>query len=242
MPTINERDIVFVTADNAEEVLKYFQENLQFKRRFSALTMTERENRKNEAEDILAVHPGKKKYPRKWRSHLSYFYEQDLSYYHEIKGEFDEAIAVLENFPRNKYAPEIYVQLISLYERQERYEDAKRTYKRVPKYRVGICLRKLPFEQFLVCGCGTEQKRFVEGFDEMAQLLNQPEPKSQIQLTFLARLREEDIQLCHRSRVVKPQISAELHACLLHKLGEYLKDPMRKPHALLYSGVPDVTL
>lgn len=221
-----ERDIIEVSLEAAREFYEQLQRSLKGKFDFVSKSSSEIEDLKQGAQDYLSSNPGSLNYHSlESRVHLSWYYEK--------KGDFDQAIKVLEEVVntaesshKRLYHPALYAQLIYLYELRGEYKKASAAYESVAKYRPAVCLRMLPHNQVLVCGFSTHEPSFVNNFDEVSDLNGK---RGGIHLGFLGRIRTQDIQN------IRGEITEEQHVLLLEKLREYLKDPLRE-----YLEMPDL--
>ena len=151
----------------------------------------------------------------------------------EVQDDLPEATNVLEDVleklsERQEDRSDVYIPLGSLYERQERYDEARHAYeegeKSGLKLRSAICLRKLPptyYKEFLVCGISSQITRTEANFDEVVgntvdNSVKLNAKQSVIRVGFLGRIRTEEIVGSIG------EISTVRHRRLLKKLSEYL--------------------
>lgn len=221
--TPQERDIIQISLESSREFWEKLQENIALKGKFALLEPDERSSRIKKAQETLNEKPRH----MMARIHISWSYE--------INGQLEDATRVLEEMEPihsgNQLGTLALSQLISLYERQGRYQDAHATYERVARYRPAVCLRMLPHNQVLVCGFSTDISKensswFIENFDEKSNFKGK---EGGIHLSFLGRIRTRDI------KESEGEITEEQHVRLLEKLREYLKDPFRE-----YFKMPDL--
>lgn len=223
---IQEGDVIIFRMESAQAFWKRLQKNLKQKQDLIHLPIHRLQEEQTWAEnELAAVEEDLEKSPRnlQFRSEDMQI-RQYLARVYEVQKRLDDAIAVLEPVPEHTLdCPEVYVQLISLYECIGEYQKAFDTYGKVVKPRPAICLRLLPptYREFLVCGISGQTARFEEGFDEFVRPeddnLRFLKKRSVIRLGFLARVRIEDIPGSIGA------ISEKRHKRLLEKLGEYLK-------------------
>lgn len=148
----------------------------------------------------------------------------------EMQDDLLDATNVLEDVleilsERQEDRSDVYIPLGSLYERQERYDEARHAYEEGEKLglklRPAICLKRLPptYEEFLVCGLST-RGRLAGNFDERIRNgedgVRLASEESVIRLGFLGRVRREEVVGRRGS------ISVVRHRRLLKKLSEYL--------------------
>ena len=222
MPALRERDIIDFPLTDISELRHLFEQNLKNKGNWNREPVSTRSDERIAKEkELLTTSPTGTRQDTSDRILLAWLYE--------IEGRFNDAIDLLEKVLSagvSNYYSEIYVQLVSLYERQGDYEKAYKTYRKVIKSRPIILLRKLPvrysrFDEFIVCGRSTNQN-CLEGFDlehPASEHLNSP---GVIRLGFLSRVREEDL----KNRQRRGRITEKEHIHLLTALSEYLKVPL----------------
>ena len=214
---IQERDIIRISLESSQEILQLFEDYQHEKLELSRLNDAEFTKAQAEKENKLHLSP------------------DDLSNYlslatvYEMQDDLNKAINMLEKWQeRYPNCPDVYVQLISLYERTGNYEKARDTYTRVPTPKYAICLRELPpsYDQFLVCGITSRTQR-IDNFDEVVDPKDKKDKdfagilrrESVIRLGFLSWIPKKDI------KNVLGQISEERHKRLLEKLAEYITHP-----------------
>ncbi len=223
-----ERDIILIPLESQQEILDRFrlyqEEKSELKEHLDSVSdrnaylTREIEKTKDEVR-----HP-----PQLEEDHLY------LATLYEMNGALDDATETLENWVSdNPNSPDAYVQLGSLYERQEDYDKANDYYMRVGKPRVAICLRKFSkggYNEFLVCGITGQPDQYY--YDDLDEKVDPDDPndkdlkehitrKSVIRLGFLSRVKQEHIP----EEVVLGEITEERHKRLLKRLAKYITSP-----------------
>ena len=221
-----ERDIILIPLESQQEILDRFrlyqEEKLELKQYLDSLKSAPHVYLTKEIRNTKIEIS---RFPRRKEAHLY------LAILYEMNGALADAIETLENWVSdNPNSPDAYVQLGSLYERQEDYDKADNYYMRVGKPRVAICLREFSkggYNEFLVCGItGQTNNYYYDDLDEIVDpddskdrdLKEHITRKSVIRLGFLSRIRKEHIP----QEVVLGEITEERHERLLKRLAQYI--------------------
>ena len=220
-----ERDIIFIPLESQQEILDLFRLYQEEKSELKEYLDSVRDPKAYLKEEISNTKAEISRFPHGKEAHLY------LATLYEMNGALADAIEALENWVSdNPNSPDAYVQLGSLYERQEDYDKADDYYMRVGKPRVAICLREFSeggYNEFLVCGITRQTNNYY--YDDLDEIVDPDDSKdrdlkehitrkSVIRLGFLSRIRKEHIP----QKVVLGEITEERHERLLKRLAKYI--------------------